>query len=111
MANLKAPVRVYRTFPKVGRHVHYIDTPEGNPRNGEGSFIRLNCGDIMHVYSRYVGHDYHDDCRAEIAGIISHDGRDYLVVVLSSYPGEDDTFFLAEDLISALWNARGDLAA
>jgi hypothetical protein len=73
MANLKAPVRVYRTFPKVGRHVHYIDPVEGNPRNGEGSFIRLANGDIMHVYSRYVGQDYHDDCRAEIAGIISRD--------------------------------------
>ena len=73
MANLKAPVRVYKTFPKVGRHLHYIDTPEGNPRNGEGSFIRLAGGEILHVYSRYVGFDYHDDCRAEIAGIISRD--------------------------------------
>ena len=44
------------------------------------------------------------------AGIVSQDGKDYLIVVLSSYPGEDDTFFLAEDLIAALWNARGDLA-
>ncbi|MDO5117542.1 MAG: serine hydrolase [Eggerthellaceae bacterium] len=44
------------------------------------------------------------------AGIISKDGKDYLIVVLSSYPGEDDTFFLVEDLIAALWNARTDLA-
>lgn len=45
------------------------------------------------------------------AGIVSYDGKDYLIVVLSTYPGEDDTFFLAEDLITALWNARDALAA
>ena len=45
------------------------------------------------------------------AGIISLDGKDYLIVVLSSYPGEEDNFYLAEDLISALWNARDDRAA
>ena len=43
------------------------------------------------------------------AGIISKDGKDYLIVVLSSYPGEEDNFSLAENLITALWNARTDL--
>ncbi|MBQ6455187.1 MAG: serine hydrolase [Eggerthellaceae bacterium] len=45
------------------------------------------------------------------AGIVSKDGKDYLIVVLSSFPGEDDTFYLAEDLIAALWSARTDLAS
>ena len=73
MANIEAPKRVYRTFPKIGRHICFIDVSDGNPRNGEGSFIRLENGDILHVYSRYVGNDYHDDCIASLAGIISKD--------------------------------------
>ena len=36
MANVKVPVRVYKTFQKVGKEVKFIATGEGNPRNGEG---------------------------------------------------------------------------
>ncbi len=47
---------------KVGRLVRTIETSAGNPRNGEGSFIRLNDGGIMLAYSRFGGeggdHDY-----------------------------------------------------
>lgn len=73
MANVKAPVRVYKSFTKVGRQVHFIATGEGNPRNGEGSFLRLENGGLLYAFSRYVGGDYHDDCRADIAVITSND--------------------------------------
>ena len=44
------------------------------------------------------------------AGVVSQGGKSYLIAVLSSYPGEEDTFYMAEDLIAALWDARSDLA-
>ena len=73
MANIKAPVRVYKTFQKIGKEVKFISTHEGNPRNGEGAFLRLKNGDILFAYTEYVGKDYHDACRAHIVGIQSSD--------------------------------------
>ena len=32
---------------KVGRQVHFIPTGKNNPRNGEGSFIRLKNNSIL----------------------------------------------------------------
>ena len=31
MANIEAPKRVYRTFPKIGRHICFNDVSDGNP--------------------------------------------------------------------------------
>lgn len=73
MANVKTPVRVYKTFRKIGNEVKFISTGEGNPRNGEGSFLRLQNGSILFAYTEYVGEDYHDACRAHIVGIESAD--------------------------------------
>ncbi len=73
MANFKAPVRVYKTFSKVGKEIKFIGTGEGNPRNGEGAFLRLANGDILFAYTEYIGLDYHDHCRAHIVGMESSD--------------------------------------
>ena len=73
MSNVKSPVRIYKTFPKIGKEAKFIPTGEGNPRNGEGSFLRLQNGNILFAYTEYVGNDYHDHCRAHIVGIESKD--------------------------------------
>ena len=44
----------------VGKTVLTLPTGEGNPRNGEGTFIRLKDGRIMYTYTRYYGDDWHD---------------------------------------------------
>ena len=36
---------------KVGKEVLFLATKENNPRNGEGTFIRLRDGRIMFAYS------------------------------------------------------------
>lgn len=57
---------------KVGRLVKTLETSPANPRNGEGSFIRLNDGGIMLAYSHFGGeggdHDY-----SRIMAVISYD--------------------------------------
>lgn len=46
---------------------------EGNPRNSEGSFIRLDNGTILFAYSRYSGVHWHDHQPSDIAIIRSDD--------------------------------------
>lgn len=45
-----------------------------NPRNSEGSFIRLSDGQILLAYTRYHGKNWQDSCPADIASCISPDG-------------------------------------
>lgn len=45
----------------------------GNPRNSEGSFIRLENGTILFAYSRYSGDHWHDHQPSDIALIRSTD--------------------------------------
>ena len=54
---------------------HIFDLPHGvgNPRNSEGSFVRLQDGRILFVYSRYNGENYHDHSAADLVGIESED--------------------------------------
>lgn len=40
---------------------------KGNPRNSEGSFIRMDDGTILFAYSRYSGKDWHDHQPCDIA--------------------------------------------
>ena len=40
---------------KVGKEVLFLQTSENNPRNGEGSFIKLKNGDIMYAFTEYYG--------------------------------------------------------
>lgn len=58
---------------KIGREVLFIGTSENNPRNGEGSFIRLNNGALMYAYTEFVGDDWNDDATARITAVVSYD--------------------------------------
>ena len=57
----------------VGKTVLTLPTGEGNPRNGEGTFIRLKDGRIMYTYTRYYGDDWHDHTIANIYVTYSSD--------------------------------------
>jgi len=57
----------------IGRDILFIKPSDGNPRNSEGSFIRLHDGAIMFAYSKYCGTSWHDDASADIYAIISRD--------------------------------------
>ncbi len=58
---------------KIGREVLFLSSKEGNPRNGEGTFLRLKDGAILFVYSKFSGNDWHDECSADIAALTSYD--------------------------------------
>ncbi len=58
---------------KIGRQVLFIGTSEGNPRNGEGAFIRLKNGNIMFGYTEFIGNDWEDDAHAQMAALFSSD--------------------------------------
>ena len=58
---------------KVGREVLFLKTSENNPRNGEGTFIRLKNGDIMYAFTEYYGTDWKDHATARISACISKD--------------------------------------
>lgn len=58
---------------KVGKQVLFLETGKGNPRNGEGSFIRLKNGDILHAYTEYFGDDWADHAIAHICACTSSD--------------------------------------
>lgn len=53
---------------------HQLFHTDGNPRNSEGSFIKLKSGRIMFAYSGYYGDDSFDDCPANICAVTSDDG-------------------------------------
>ncbi|MBQ4604367.1 MAG: exo-alpha-sialidase, partial [Clostridia bacterium] len=58
---------------KIGREVLFISSKDGNPRNGEGTFLRLKNNSILFVYSKFSGNDWHDECAADIAAFTSYD--------------------------------------
>lgn len=58
---------------KIGKEVLFIPTKEGNPRNGESTFVRLKDGGILHGYTEYYGVQWHDHAIAHICGVISYD--------------------------------------
>ena len=58
---------------KIGREVLFLKTGKGNPRNGEGTFLRLKDNSILFVYSKFSGNDWHDECSADIAAFTSYD--------------------------------------
>lgn len=62
---------------KIGRQVHMLTIGEGNPRNGEGSFISLKDGRILFAYSRAIGRDWSDHGAMEIAAIESSDSGEH----------------------------------
>ena len=58
---------------KIGYDVSMLAPGENNPRNGEGTFLRLRDGGILYAYSRYIGASWDDHADADIAGIVSYD--------------------------------------
>ena len=60
---------------KPAKEILLIGTSDTNPRNGEGSFIRLKNGDIVFGYTEFSGNDScNDDAHAQIVAITSTDG-------------------------------------
>ena len=57
---------------KIGRRVKTIETSTDNPRNGEGSFVRLKDGSIMLAYSHFGGTGEDHD-RSRLMCTISRD--------------------------------------
>ena len=55
--------RLIKDFPPV----------KGNPRNSEGSFLRVDDGSILYAYSRFTGEKNGDHCPSDIALIRSYD--------------------------------------
>ena len=58
---------------KLGREVLFLGTSENNPRNGEGSFVRLADGRIMFAFTEFVGDDWEDDCEDHFTAVFSDD--------------------------------------
>ena len=58
---------------KIGRQVLFLNTGAKNPRNGEGSLIRLKDGSIMYAYTQYYGDEGDDHATARIAACHSYD--------------------------------------
>ena len=58
---------------KIGREVLFLAASEKTPRNGEGSFIRLQNGNLMFAYTDFSGDDWEDDAVAHISALISGD--------------------------------------
>ena len=54
--------------------IYNLPHGEGNPRNSEGSFVKLNDGSIMFAYTRYRGNSWDDHATADIVAIKSADG-------------------------------------
>ena len=57
----------------IGKEVLFLATKENNPRNGEGTFVRLSDGRIMFAYTEYYGVDWDDDAIAHICACFSSD--------------------------------------
>ena len=58
---------------KIGREVAFLATGAQNPRNGEGSFLRLSDGRIMYAYTEYYGDSWEDHATARISAVFSPD--------------------------------------
>ncbi len=58
---------------KLGKEVLFISTTDNNPRNGEGSFIRLKNGAIIFGFTEFIGKTREDEENARISYAISYD--------------------------------------
>ena len=61
--------------PQIAKSV-VLELPpsQGNPRNSEGDFIRLESGKILYVYTYYYGESGDDHASARLASRVSSDG-------------------------------------
>lgn len=58
---------------RIGKEVFFLGTSKKNPRNGEGSLLRLKDDRIMYAYTQYYGDDWDDHSTARIAVCYSCD--------------------------------------
>ena len=58
---------------KIGREVLLLETSDKNPRNGEGSFIKLNDGSILFGFTEFIGLTREDEENARISAVVSYD--------------------------------------
>lgn len=58
---------------KIGKEVLFLDVGEKNPRNGEGTFIRLKDGSILYSFTEYYGDCGKDHGTARISAVLSKD--------------------------------------
>lgn len=75
---------------KIGTEVLFLAPKENNPRNGEGTFIRLKNGTIMYAYTKFRGNHWGDECTADIVAIYSDDegetwGNERIIVEHTAY--------------------------
>lgn len=58
---------------KESKIITMLPPSKGNPRNSEGSFLKLDDGRIAFAFSRYTGDSFNDHASCEIACIYSYD--------------------------------------
>lgn len=58
---------------KVGKEVLFLSTSEFNPRNGEGTLLRLKDGSIIYAFTEYYGDCGKDHGIARISACYSYD--------------------------------------
>ncbi len=58
---------------KVGKEVLFLETSKNNPRNGEGTFIRLKDGGILFAFTEYYGECGEDHGIARFSACYSYD--------------------------------------
>ena len=59
---------------KIGREVAFLETDDVYVRKGEGAFLELKDGSILHAYTEYCGGNIRDHGEAYIAAVRSTDG-------------------------------------
>ena len=59
--------------PVVKTVVLELPSGEGNPRNSEGAFVRLETGEILYVYTHYYGNSGDDHASARLMSRVSKD--------------------------------------
>lgn len=92
---------------KIGKEVLFIRTGERNPRNGEGTFIRLKDGGILYAYTHYYGEDWADHAIARICGCFSYDeGESWSEPVILIEKDENAQNIMSPSLIRC---ANGDI--
>ncbi len=58
---------------QIGKSVLFLAAKEGNPRNGESTFLRLKDGRIMFAYTEYYGDSWADHATAHLCACTSTD--------------------------------------
>lgn len=85
---------------KIGREVAFLSTDKENPRNGEGSFLRLRDGGIMYAYTEYYGDNWEDHATARIAAVYSSDeGETWSAPSILLERGSEDLNIMSVSLI------------